>query len=460
MKWFKYMLIPVLLTLIIAVGISASALTVAPSKTTYYPGEQLVISGTATPSALVSIVVYNPSNQLVALDQVKAGNDGSFTKTVLTFPAEPTNTFPLGTYTIIVKDTATNEEQTLHVTLEQPKAVISGTVTSSEGTPVGGAVVTVKLGTVTVLITQTDDNGNFAATVYDTGNYTIVVSAEGYASATANVVVSQLPSTQSIQLTLKKQTLSIEIVSLKADGKPVSGIVREGAILAVEAKVKYGDAELSNATVKGYLTSAVREAAGMPPLEFELTYSSEAGAYVGSVTVPSPGVDRTCTVKVEATYEDMSAHDSMNFITLVNTPKNLKDINAKILNVTTQINKLNTIINGLKTNLNNFQTNFNTLQTTVNNLQTTLNTLQTTVKNLQSQIGNLAAKQDLSNLQSQLTQLQTQLKDLQKQLNNIQQQVNAVSGAKSVAYGAIGIGVVAIIIAIAALAYINKKIQG
>ncbi len=440
----RFLIIPMLLVLLFAS--TTAALSASTDKETYYPGDALTVSGTATPNAIVSITVYNPNNELVAIDQVTAGGDGSFTKTVLTFPDEPTATIPLGTYTVVVKDTATNEEESLEVTYEKPAATIQGTVTATDGTPIADATVTVKLGTLTVAVDTTDENGAFSATVSETGTYTIEVTASGYEAATTEVEVTQLPQNVAVEITLEEEKLTIEIESITADGKPMVGVAREGDLLTINAKVSYGQNEITDATVTGYLTSTVREAGGMPPIEFELTYDEHTGAYVGTVQVPSPGVDRLCSLKLVVEYQGMTAETDTEFITLVNTPSELENLTTQFEELSTQVSTLSESITGLQNDLGALQDNLGSLQTTVSSLEEVVQTLQ-------SQVGNLAAKEDLNNLQ-------TQLQQLQEQLNTIQEQVNSVSGAKSLAQGAIAVGIIAIIIALAALAYLNKKIQG
>ena len=460
-KTLKYMIIiPALLTLMLIAGTSASALSAAPSQSVYYPGQQLVVQGSATPNALLSIVVYNPNNQMVALDQAKAGADGSFTDTVLTFPSEPTQTLPYGTYTVNVKDTATNEETSFTVTYEQAEATIQGTVVSEEGAPIAGATITVKLGTVTVAVLATNQSGSFSVDVTNTGTYTIEVSATGYVSKTTQVNVTSLPSTATVQVTLKEETLSVEIESILANGKPMVGVAREGQTLVITAKVYYGGSEVSNATINGYLTSGVRQVAGLPPMEFQLSYDSNVGAYIGTIMLPSPGVDRTSTINITASYGDMMSYVERSFITLVNTPETVSNVVSQVNSLSNQVGNLSKTITGLQSNIGTLHNNLNSLQNTVNSLQSTVSSLQATVNSLQSQIGNLAAKQDVTNLRNQLTQLQTQLTGLQDQIKTLQTQVSAVSGARGIAWGAIAIGIIAIIIAIAALGYMNKKIQG
>ncbi len=437
---------------------TVQALTVSTNKEKYYPGDELVVSGTATPNAIVSIVVNNPAGSLVAIDQVTAGGDGSFSDTVLKFPAQETAQFPYGTYTIVVKDTATGEEQTVTVEFASPAAVITGTVVSEKGTPISGATVKVYKGTALVALKTTGADGKFKVEVLETGTYTIEVSASGYVTATKTVDVTELPSTVSVTVTLKEQKLAIEVTGITRDGKPLLGVAREGETLEVHAKVTYGSEVITDAVVKGYLTSGLREQMGLPPIEFDLVYNPDEGAYVGTVEIPVAGVDRQCTLKLEATSNGMTATYEESFITLVNSPQDIADLEKRVKALEEQLTTLSDTIKQL-------QTTVGTLQGNLDSLTKQLQTLQDTVKTLQSQIGNLAAKQDVANLQNTVKTLQDQLNNMQSQVNNLQKQlddlnnnVGALSGAKSIAYAAIVVGIIAIIIAIASMAYLNKKI--
>ncbi len=458
----------------------ANALTASPNKTEFYPGDTLVVSGTATANALVAVTVENPTGALVTLAQGKAAGDGSFSIDVLTFPSSPTSLLPFGTYTVTVKDTATGEETSFTVEFTSPVATINGVVVDEQGAPIEGATVTVKLAGTTVGITYTDANGQFSVDVVDPGTYTVEVSKDGYVTQTTTVDIPSIPAVETITVTLSAQTLSISVESITRDGKPFAGVAREGETLTVKLKVLYGNDEVTDATVKGYLTSAPRAMMGLPPIEFDLVYDSGEQAYVGTVELPAPGLDRECTLTFEATWNDMSAEESIKFITLVNNPQSLQDLETRVGNLENQTNSLSQTIQDLKDNVN-------TLSSSLSDLQAQLNSLSSTVQSLQDQIANLASKSDLdqlrsdlnsarsdiTTLQSNLNSLQSQLNDLQGQLNSLssqmnnlqsqlddlQSQVQGLSGAKGLAQAAVALGIIAIIIAIAVMLFLNRKIS-
>jgi len=89
----KRTLIAVLLaTLTMAIAlpaVTAQAITVETNKDVYVPGDVLIVSGTAPPSAAVSIQVYNPAGSQCGIGQNTSDAQGNYMVTVFTFPSEP-----------------------------------------------------------------------------------------------------------------------------------------------------------------------------------------------------------------------------------------------------------------------------------------------------------------------------------------------------------------------------------
>lgn len=490
-----------ILSLLLILPVVAGAITVSTDKEVYYPGDTLTVSGLATPNALVSVVVNNPTGALVTIDQVRAGEDGTYSITILTFPTTVSELFPFGTYTITARDTATGEEASVQVQFTSPMATITGTVVDAQGNPVEGATVTVLMEGATVAVDVTDDQGNFEVMVADTGTYTVKVEKEGFVTSEVSVTVNELPSTVTTTIVLNTQRLSVSIEAITRDGKPLFGVAREGEVLEVKVKVYYGNVEVEDATVKGYLTSGPRMAMGLPPIEFELVYDPETGLYTGSVQIPAPGLDRQCMVTVEAAYADETASQTVAFITLVNTVQQVADLEQRVGDLEVQTQQLQETIQVLSDTVSQLSGNLEQLQDNLNNLQTQLTTLQATVQNLQNQLAGLAAKDDVenlrnevnllrndltnvqnnvNNLQNQLNQLQTNINDLNAKLNdldgkigglesrlaNLENQVNQLSdqvknaaGARGLAQAGLALGIIAILIALGFAFYINKKIS-
>lgn len=91
--------------LLLAVTISSSAITVnaaavitiSTDRSSYLPGQTLTISGTVSPVTAgqdVAIIIYDPTGNLRAVDQVTPNPDGTYSKDVMTFaPGNPSGTW-------------------------------------------------------------------------------------------------------------------------------------------------------------------------------------------------------------------------------------------------------------------------------------------------------------------------------------------------------------------------------
>jgi hypothetical protein len=72
-------------------------------------GDTLRISGTSVPDDALVAELYNPRGALVSRTQIDVGSDGVFAKTMLQWTV-PTQSFPFGTYSLVVKSSI-NEER-------------------------------------------------------------------------------------------------------------------------------------------------------------------------------------------------------------------------------------------------------------------------------------------------------------------------------------------------------------
>ncbi|MEM1619443.1 MAG: carboxypeptidase regulatory-like domain-containing protein [Fervidicoccaceae archaeon] len=444
---------------------AALALTAAPSKQTYYPGETLRVAGAATPNAIVSIVVEGPTG-LVALDQVTAGADGAFAKDVMRFPTTPTATVPLGTYKVTVKDTATGEEVSFSVEFATPFATLRGNVVDAAGNPIAGATITVTRDGILVASAISGADGGFSVELKEIGTYVVTASAPGYVSVSKTVKVDALPATLSVVLTLEKPRLEIASITLLKDGKPLAGVAREGDKLTIMAVVTYGGTPIGDATAKAYLTSPIREAAGLPPISIDLAYSAADKAYLGTASLPVTGVDSIYTVSVKATRAAESAEAKADFIVLTPAP------------TVAQIVALNATIASLQVQLEALSKSLAALNATVNALQAagieqakainaSIADLKSKVDAISGQVSSLAKSVDaLQNLSGTVSGLQKTVSDLQKTVGDLQKTVSSLSasvgelkGAKGLAQAAVAVGVIALIIAVVALIFIYRKIS-
>ena len=139
----------------------AAVPTVSTSSATYNGGEDLIVSGTASPGQPVTIRVRNPSNTVVSQRVVVAGADGTFSLTVFTFPENPTTNFPAGTYTVQAITEDGSDSTTVTYT---------GVPPTPDTTPpeIAHTPVTVALSgeEITISATVTDDRAVASVTLY------------------------------------------------------------------------------------------------------------------------------------------------------------------------------------------------------------------------------------------------------------------------------------------------------
>src|SRR3989304_5680104 len=95
-KMIKNISIAILLASMILIAsplAAAQAVTATTNKTTYVPGDSLVVSGTGPANDDVSITVTNPRGNLIGVAQGRVGSNNAYSVTVLTFPSAESPTF-------------------------------------------------------------------------------------------------------------------------------------------------------------------------------------------------------------------------------------------------------------------------------------------------------------------------------------------------------------------------------
>jgi len=150
----------------------AQMLTVTTDKDFYGPGERIAVSGTAVPNADVTVQLFNPNNELVAMDYARSGADGKYSMSFV-IPAQlPTGKWILGTYTVRAFVAGAEAKKTITIGL---KVVVAGKVVDSKGAPIAGATVTVGPASAT-----TGADGAFEVSLAAEGTYAIKVEKAGY----------------------------------------------------------------------------------------------------------------------------------------------------------------------------------------------------------------------------------------------------------------------------------------
>ena len=94
---------------------AAQAVTATTNKTTYVPGDSLVVSGTGPANDDVAITVTNPRGNLIGVSQGRVGSNNQYSVAVLTFPSAESPTFPFGAYSIRVTAAAAGASTTVTV---------------------------------------------------------------------------------------------------------------------------------------------------------------------------------------------------------------------------------------------------------------------------------------------------------------------------------------------------------
>jgi len=81
--WTRTLSIPLFFALalvlcLIAAPVMSATLTVTTDKDSYAPGDTIVVTGSAAANTDVTIQLLNPDNQLVDIDYMTSGTDGSY----------------------------------------------------------------------------------------------------------------------------------------------------------------------------------------------------------------------------------------------------------------------------------------------------------------------------------------------------------------------------------------------
>lgn len=103
MNWAR-ILLSLLVIFTLAVSsisfVRAVELTISADKAEYELGDLIVVSGKTDPNKVVSLQLFNPSGELVAIGQLSADPNGNFRADLTRFPAATSQRFPLGDYTV------------------------------------------------------------------------------------------------------------------------------------------------------------------------------------------------------------------------------------------------------------------------------------------------------------------------------------------------------------------------
>ncbi len=425
--------------LVSMIGIVASALTVYTDKSVYHPGDVVKVYGTATPNAVITLLMLNPAGKLIAVNQVTANETGGFSTIIYIFPEAPTADVPYGTYTITVYDSARNEKKTVTIEFSPIYAVLQGKVIDSEGNPVSGALVSLLKNGVTVASTSTADDGSFTLQV-DPGVYVLRVEKTGYAIYEEEIEMPA-PSVYTKVVTLQFKALQVTIVSIThyrigEEEKPFLGIVREGEVIKVVANVTYGDEVVADASVTVHIVPP--EGSGLDEVAASLGYDTETSLYVGEIQVPNLGIDRKSTLTVKAVWENMTATKSVDMYILVDYTEQISELQTTVSDLKSSLEDLKSTVLDLQVSLGDLSVRLSTLEGTVDSLKETVAMLRETISELKFNTEKLsislnmlnvsvtALAQRLGGLESRVGNLEKSLADLNSRVLSLESRVGAL----------------------------------
>jgi hypothetical protein len=175
-------LLSIFAILLVAPVALAANLTVTTNAATYAPGDTITVSGVAVANTDVTVQLLNPNSQLVDMNYVKSGSDGSYSMTFVIPASMPTGQWIFGTYTVKAFMATTTASTTVAI---QQKIAVTGTVVDSTGAALSGATVTIGTASAT-----TAADGTFTVGLSAAGSYTMTVTKSNYYTYTAPVSAS------------------------------------------------------------------------------------------------------------------------------------------------------------------------------------------------------------------------------------------------------------------------------
>jgi membrane-bound inhibitor of C-type lysozyme len=184
-------LLSVFVILLVAPVAVATSFTVCTNTTTYYPGDMITVSGTASASTDVTVQLLSPSNQLVGLSYVTSGSDGSYSTTFAIPSSMPTGQWTFGTYTVKALMATTTVSTT--VAIQSAAVAASFTMYTSTTAYYPGNTITVSGITLSANTDVTVELLNPNSTLVDI-NY-VTSGSDGFYSMTFNLP-SSMPTGQ------------------------------------------------------------------------------------------------------------------------------------------------------------------------------------------------------------------------------------------------------------------------
>lgn len=189
-------------------------------------------SVTTNPIMNALVAVFNGP---VFIDATTTNSNGSYALTEL----DP------GNYTVVAStvgfqseimeaSVAPNRITIVNFALNTPPGTITGTVTDASSNPIPGATIDVFQGVTLIASVLTDQNGEYSISEFATGNYTVLVTAQGFQDAFSTVaVVAGMTTTADFVLNANPGTIAGTVTD-QCTGGPLPGaivIVSDGSTI-------------------------------------------------------------------------------------------------------------------------------------------------------------------------------------------------------------------------------------
>jgi len=441
MRRFASLVAGILILVVAAQAMVAfAALAASTNKSIYVPGDELVVSGSADPGAVIVIKLENPNGETVLIDQLKAGSDGSFTWSIR-FPSQPTDTFPTGTYTILVKNADTGEVQLLQVEL-QAGGEITGKVVDENGNPVAGAEVYVCSDGEVVATATTGSDGTFAVYVAP-GTYNVRVEKPNYLKTVKPNVTVELGQRVNLD--------EIQIVSIDAKfaelEQAISGLQEAVTQIAdLASQVQQLQEELGNKADQAVVDQLADQVSRINKAITQLADQIKA-------------VAEQLDIKADKTAVDQLAEQ------LDGLRSQLAELQAQVSSIQNQLagKADQAVVDQLAAQINQVAGKVDQLAAKMSELETGLKQLQDKLSTLESRVNTLeAATQSIGQLQDAINKLQQSVDTFQQTASQLQTQVkdaaDKAGSASSLAMVGLVAGIIGMIIAIVAAILVYRKI--
>ena len=417
--------------------------TIQPQVVT--PGGSVTLQGTADPGAVIVIRMTNPNGVTLLLDQITAGNDGSFTYTI-SFPSQPSDKYPVGTYNIVVRNDETGETQTLSVKF-QYGGMVKGVVVDEKGNPVPDAEI-VALGTG--LKAKTGSDGSFVLFL-SPGTYTLEITKPGYVSTEVKVTIEAGKETNIGKVTIQSyghliSVLSKAVNSLSQAVTEIQGNISKlvSSLKQLQAKVNDNSEAISkaNAKISNLSDSLAKISNELSSLTSTIDkLESQINQLNTSIATKLSSIKSKLN-ELESKKADITALSQLqNEIQTIKSQMVTKDELNKQLSSKAGIDKVNALskqIQNLSTEISNLEKRVSTLEAATQSLGQLTNTLQS--------------------LKATVSSLQKTVSEFQNLQTKIESATNKASSASSTAMVGIILGIIGIIIAIVAVILVYRKI--